>query len=182
MVSMQNPSNESKEKHMSTLKVSGAQLFYEVNGSGPLLILIPGAAGTGEVFHPLAHHLSARYQVVTYDRRGFSRSQLDGPQDYEHRLVTDTDDVRCLIEHLTDQPAIVFGNSSGAIVALEVLTHSPEWVQTIVAHEPPVVFLLSMRRNGGPFSMGSTTPTARRGFLKPCTSLRAGLLEAETVR
>jgi len=142
MVSMQNPSNERKEKHMSTLKVPGAQLFYEVSGSGPLLILIPGAAGVGEVFHPLAHHLSAQYQVVTYDRRGFSRSQLDGPQDYEHRLATDTDDVRRLIEHLTDKPAIVFGNSSGAIVALEVLTHSPDWVQMVVAHEPPVVFLL----------------------------------------
>ena len=127
---------------MSTLKVPGAQLFYEVSGSGPLLILIPGAAGVGEVFHPLAHHLSAQYQVVTYDRRGFSRSQLDGPQDYEHRLATDTDDVRRLIEHLTDKPAIVFGNSSGAIVALEVLTHSPDWVQMVVAHEPPVVFLL----------------------------------------
>jgi len=44
--------------------------------------------------------------------------------------------------HLTDQPATVFGNSSGAIVALEVLTQYPERVQTVVAHEPPVVFLL----------------------------------------
>ena len=128
---------------MSTFKVPGAQLFYEVSGSGPLLVLIPGAAGTGEVFHPLVRELIARYQVVTYDRRGFSRSQLDGPQDYDHRLATDADDVRRLIEHLTDQPAIVFGNSSGAIVALEVLTRYPERVQMVVAHEPPVVSLLS---------------------------------------
>jgi hypothetical protein len=35
---------------MSTLKVPGAQLSYEVSGSGPLLILIPGASGAGEVF------------------------------------------------------------------------------------------------------------------------------------
>ncbi len=127
---------------MSTLKVPGAQLYYEVEGSGPLLILIPGAAGVGEVFRKVTRELSARYQVVTYDRRGFSRSQLDGPQDYEHRLSTDTDDVRRLIEHLTDKPAIVFGNSSGAIVALEVLTHYHERVQTVVAHEPPAVNLL----------------------------------------
>ncbi len=127
---------------MSTLKVPGAQLYYEVEGSGPLLILIPGAAGVGEVFRPLARALSARYRVVMYDRRGFSRSHLDGPQDYDYRLSTDADDVRRLIEHLTDQPAIVFGNSSGAIVALEVLTHYPERVQTVVAHEPPVVLLL----------------------------------------
>jgi hypothetical protein len=65
-------------KHMSTLKVPGAQLYYEVSGDGPLLILIPGAAGTGEVFRPLTGPLAERYQVVTYDRRGFSRSELDG--------------------------------------------------------------------------------------------------------
>jgi acetyltransferase/esterase len=131
-----------KGKRISILKVPGAQLSYEVEGSGPLLILIPGAAGVGEVFRPLAHHLSAHYQVVTYDRRGFSRSSLDGPQDYDHRLSTDADDVRRLIEHLTDKPAIVFGNSSGALVALEVLIHFPKQVQTVVTHEPPTVSLL----------------------------------------
>jgi len=47
-----------------------------------------------------------------------------------------------LIEHLTDKPATLFGNSSGAIVALEVFIHAPERVQTVVAHEPPVVNLL----------------------------------------
>src|SRR5215467_1380399 len=130
-------------KQMNTLKVPGAHLSYEVSGSGPLLILIPGAAGVGEVFRQLARALSAQYQVVTYDRRGFSRSRLDGPQDDEHRLATDADDVRRLIEHLTDQPMAVFGNSSGAIVALEVLTLFPERVQTVVAHEPPVVSGLS---------------------------------------
>lgn len=129
---------------MSTLKVPGAQLFYEVSSSaGPLLILIPGASGTGESFRPLASHLTSQYQVVTYDRRGFSRSHLDGHQDYDHRLATDTDDIRRLIEHVSDQPAMVFGSSSGAIVALEVLTQYPEWVQTLVAHEPPAVKLLA---------------------------------------
>jgi pimeloyl-ACP methyl ester carboxylesterase len=129
-------------KRMSTLKVPGAQLSFEVEGSGTLMILIPGAKGEGEVFRQVARTLAARYQVVTYDRRGFSRSKLDGPQDYNHRLETDADDVRRLIEHLTDKPATVFGSSSGAIVALEVLIHSPEQVQTVVAHEPPVVSLL----------------------------------------
>src|SRR5260370_33524 len=107
---MQQPSDEREEKRMSTLKVPSAQLFYEVSGSGPLLILIPGASGVGEVFRQVAHELISRYQVVTYDRRGFSRSHLVGPQNYDHRLSTDIDDVRRLIEHLTDQPVTVFGN------------------------------------------------------------------------
>jgi pimeloyl-ACP methyl ester carboxylesterase len=127
---------------MNILNVPGAQLSYEVTGSGPLLILIPGASGTEDSFRPLAHHLISPYQVVTYDRRGFSRSHLDGSADSAHRLATDADDVQRLIEHLTDQPAIVIGSSSGAIVALEVLTHSPERVQTLVANAPPAVFLL----------------------------------------
>jgi acetyltransferase/esterase len=142
MMSMPRPSSKKEEKQMKILKVPGAQLSYEVTGIGPLLILIPGAAGTGEVFRPLAHVLISHYQVVTYDRRGFSRSSLDGPQDYEHRLSTDADDVRRLIEHLTNQPATVFGNSSGALVALSVISHAPELVQTVVAHEPPAVLLL----------------------------------------
>jgi acetyltransferase/esterase len=127
---------------MSTLTVPGAQVYYEVAGSGPLLILIPGASGTGESFRPLVPSLVSHYQVVIYDRRGFSRSKLDGPQDYAQRLVTDADDVRCLINHLTNQPALVIGLSSGALVALEVLIRSPEGVQTVVAHEPPAVTLL----------------------------------------
>ncbi len=127
---------------MSTLTVPGATLYYEVSGNGPLLMMIAGSAGTGQVFGPLVAPLAERYQVVTYDRRGFSRSQLDGPPDDDRRLDTDADDVRRLIEQLTDKPAIVFGNSSGAIVALKVLSAYPERVRTVVAHESPVVTLL----------------------------------------
>jgi len=128
---------------MSLLTVPGAQVSYEVEGSGPLLILIPGASGTGESFRPLISHLTAHYQVVIYDRRGFSQSKLGGPQDYAHRLATDADDVRRLIKRVTNQPAMVFGNSSGALVALEVLIHFPERIQTVIVHEPPIVPLLS---------------------------------------
>ena len=49
---------------MSLLTVPGAQLRYEVSGSGPHLILIPGASGTGESFRQLPAHLSVHYQVV----------------------------------------------------------------------------------------------------------------------
>jgi len=31
---------------MSTLDVPGAQLYYETHGSGPLMIMIPGALAT----------------------------------------------------------------------------------------------------------------------------------------
>lgn len=127
---------------MSVLEAPAARLYYEVVGAGPLLLLVPPANGHAEVYRNLADELSARYRVVTYDRRGFSRSQLDGAQDYDRRLTTDADDVRGLIEHLSDEPATVFGSSSGALVALEVLIRHPDVVRALIAHEPPALRLL----------------------------------------
>jgi acetyltransferase/esterase len=128
---------------VSALDVAGARLYYETRGDGPLLIMIPGASGVSDSFRMVAAHLAERYTVVLYDRRGFSRSRLDGPQDYAHRLPTDAHDVRRLIEHVTDEPATVFGASSGALVALEVLIRHPAVVNTLVAFEPPAVLQLS---------------------------------------
>ncbi len=127
---------------MSILDVPGARLHYEVHGSGPPLLMVPGASGEAGSFSKVTAHLAEHYAVVTYDRRGFSRSQLDGPQDHDRRLETDADDVRRLLEHLGEKPATVFGNSSGGIVALEVLVHHPSAVRTLVSFEPPAVRLL----------------------------------------
>jgi acetyltransferase/esterase len=128
---------------MSVLDVPGARLCYETHGHGPHLIMVPGASGTADSFHRMvAKHLAAHYTVVLYDRRGFSRSQLDGPQDYALRLQTDADDVRRLIQHLGDAPATVFGTSSGGIVVLELLTRHPEVVGTLIPFEPPAVLQL----------------------------------------
>src|SRR6266852_6684733 len=124
---------------MSILEAPGARLYYETHGSGPLILMVPGASGAADSFKLVTEHLAAHYTVVLYDRRGFSRSQLAGPQDYEHRLETDAADVRRLLEHLSDEPATVFGVSSGAIVALQVLARHPSVVRTIIPYEPPAV-------------------------------------------
>ena len=47
-----------------------------------------------------------------------------------------------MIEHLGDEPATVFGGSSGGVVALAVLTHHPSVVRTLVPFEPPAVRVL----------------------------------------
>jgi len=125
--------------HTSILEVPGARLYYETHGSGPVMLMVPGATGSAYSFQRVTEHLAAHYTVVTYDRRGFSRSPLDGPQDYDRRLETDADDVRRLIEHLSDEPATVFGSSSGGIIVLEVLANHPSVVRTLVPHEPAAV-------------------------------------------
>jgi pimeloyl-ACP methyl ester carboxylesterase len=125
--------------NIGVLEVPGARLYYESAGSGPPLVLVAGGNGTAQIFGPLAERLAEHYTVVTYDRRGFGRSRLDGAQDYEHRLQTDADDVRQVIERVATAPATVFGPSSGAIVALQALTSHPGAVDNVVAYEPPAV-------------------------------------------
>lgn len=126
----------------STLEVPGARIHHESHGNGPLLLMIPGASGTAEGFRMVADHLAAHYTLVRYDRRGFSRSQLTGKQDYDHRLDTDADDVQHLIEHLGGEPANVLGVSSGAIIALNLLVRHPSVVRTVIPFEPPAMRLL----------------------------------------
>lgn len=124
------------------LDVPGASLYYETKGTGPLLLMIPGANGTTSSFIPVSQYLSKQFTVVLYDRRGFSRSKLVGEQDYDRRLETDADDASRLIQHLSDQPAFVLGSSSGAIVSLKLLLRHPSLVRVLIPHEPPAVSLL----------------------------------------
>lgn len=127
---------------MPFLDLTNAKLHYDTFGNGPLLLCIPGADGRGAVFHDAARHLSRSFTVVCYDRRGYSQSQHIGAQDFKNRLSTDADDASALIAHLSNEAVAVFGTSSGAIVATQLLIQHPNRVHTLIAHEPPAFALL----------------------------------------
>lgn len=131
----------------ATLDVPGATLYHEIRGSGgPVLLLIPGGGGDVAPFTAIGEALAGRYTVVAYERRGFSRSPLAKPLepgDDEHRIATDAEDAHRLLAHLTTEPAYVFGSSSGAIVALELMTRHPDDVRLLLPHEPPLAALVS---------------------------------------
>ncbi|MFF9147437.1 alpha/beta fold hydrolase [Streptomyces sp. NPDC014861] len=127
---------------IGSLRVNGATLRYEKRGRGPLLLLIPGGTGGASSFDGVVDDLAAEYTVATYDPRGMSRSTLDEPE-AEQRVSEHADDAFRILELLSPhEPARVFGASSGAIVAVHLLTAHPERVTRVVAHEPPLVEVL----------------------------------------
>src|ERR687886_1012291 len=130
------------QPHTHTLKVPGATLYYEVRGTGPLLLLIPGGPADSSVFTPIRGVLSERHTVVTYDPRGLSRSTFDGePQDTT--VQTFAEDAHQLLAAIDTEPAAyVFGSSGGAPVGFELMSRYPEQVRALVAHEPPLARLL----------------------------------------
>jgi pimeloyl-ACP methyl ester carboxylesterase len=79
--------------------------------------------------------------VITYDRRGLSRSILDDPANGV-KLTEHANDVHLLLEELTDQPVLMLGCSLGASIGFHLAVDHPEQVSTLVAHEPVTPRLL----------------------------------------
>ncbi|GAA3924931.1 alpha/beta hydrolase [Actinomadura viridis] len=123
------------------LTMTDARLHYEMLGSGPPLLLVPGGNGDAGVYTAAARTLTAHFTVVTYDRRGHSRSPLTGPPG-EERVERHAEDAHTLLTAIGAGPAHVFGSSSGALIAMELAARHPGRVRTVIAHEPPAVGLL----------------------------------------
>jgi pimeloyl-ACP methyl ester carboxylesterase len=123
------------------LEVPGATLYYEVRGSGPVLLCIPGGPTDAGSFRDLAGRLSDRYTVVTYDPRGHSRSVLDAKTN-EMPVALHANDAAALLEAMGDEPAAVYGNSGGGTIGLDLVTRKPELVGTLLAHETCLIELL----------------------------------------
>lgn len=130
---------------METLELQGAKLRYHKVGNGPVIIFIPGANGTGDIFMPLAQQLKDKFTVVAVDRRGYGQSELTEPlpeeainPDSRYRVKRDAQDIAELAKSLSDDPVYVLGSSSGSIVAMHVLKEHPDVVKKIAFHEPPI--------------------------------------------
>jgi pimeloyl-ACP methyl ester carboxylesterase len=121
--------------------VPGARLHTETHGSGPLLLLIHGGNGDSASFDGIVGPLAEHVTVLTYVRRGFVRSPLDVPPAGAGRIAADVEDAAALICAHGGE-ALVFGSSSGAIVALDLVTRHPDLVRVVVVHEPPILELL----------------------------------------
>jgi hypothetical protein len=94
---------------VSQLQTPEVNLYYTVRGSGPMLLILQGGAGNADGSEALANELSADFTIVTYDRRGLSRSTLIQPDRYE--IASHADDAARLIGALSGEPAFVFGSS-----------------------------------------------------------------------
>ena len=127
---------------IDSLKVPGASLYYEVRGSGPVLLMIPGGPADANSFQGIAPHLTDEFTLVTYDPRGISRSPLDEPIDDRRIVELFADDAHRLLAAVGTEPAFVFGTSGGALIGLDLGARHPGQVQVLVAHEPPAIALL----------------------------------------
>jgi len=117
------------------------KLYYEVRGTGPTVLFIPGASGDAGVFGDTAERLSDEFTVITYDRRGNSRS----PKPAGWTVTTlgeQATDAAGLIRALGVEPIAAFGTSGGAEILLELVLHYPTALRGAIVHEPPLMGVL----------------------------------------
>jgi pimeloyl-ACP methyl ester carboxylesterase len=117
------------------VRTEGDDLYYEVRGRGRPLLMIPPAGGDGWRYSYVADILANEYKVITFDRRANARSTMNFPQNFE--MSQQSRDAVAILRAVGEQSAIVFGNSSGAQIALDIAKTQPDAVQAVVAHEPP---------------------------------------------
>lgn len=121
--------------------VGGTKLYSEVRGSGPSVVLVPGAGGDGGYLQPLAEALADEFTVLTYDRRSNSRSPR--PEGWTQTSNEEqARDIAGLVRALDLAPAVVFGNSGGAINALCAVVEHESLFRGAILHEPPLLSVL----------------------------------------
>ena len=124
-------------KLMQRARVNGAELEFEVMGTGEPVLLIHGAF-IAEAYAPLCAEpaVNSRYRLVRYHRRGYAGSStVRAP----FSLAEQAADCRALLRHLGIGHAHVVGHSSGGVIALRLALDAPEVVHSLVLLEPALL-------------------------------------------
>jgi pimeloyl-ACP methyl ester carboxylesterase len=109
--------------------VNDLNLYYEVHGEGPPLILLHGAYMTAEMMAPLTEGLTGTRQVIVPEMQAHGRTgDIDRPLTYEHMA----DDAAALIGRLGLEQADVVGYSMGGGAALQLAIRHPALVRRLV--------------------------------------------------
>ena len=113
----------------------GTSIAYDKVGSGPPVVLIDGAL-CSRTLGPsvkLAPLLAEQFTVFAYDRRGRGDSGENSPYD----VAREVEDLDALIREAGGS-ALVFGHSSGAVLALRAAAHGLS-IKKLALYEAPLI-------------------------------------------
>ena len=122
---------------MERARIDGAELEYEVSGTGEPVVFIHGAF-IADTFRPLLAEpsLAGRYRLILYHRRGYAgSSRASGPVSVAQQAA----DCRALLRHLGVERAHVVGHSYGGAVALQLALDAPDVVHSLALLEPALM-------------------------------------------
>jgi 3-oxoadipate enol-lactonase len=106
--------------------VNGVELYWEQRGSGPRLLFCNGSGLTLQDVRPLLDPLTARFDLLAWDYRGFGRS---APVSHPYTMADVAADAAGLLEITGWESCRVIGASFGGMVAQEFTVTNPGRVE-----------------------------------------------------
>jgi 3-oxoadipate enol-lactonase len=110
----------------------GAQLYYEVAGTGHPLLLIHAGVADSRMWDDQFELFAQHYRVIRYDLRGFGQSEVPAGQ------FSNSEDIVNLLRFLEVQKTSIIGISFGSKIALDFALSYPDMVDALVLGAPSV--------------------------------------------
>lgn len=114
---------------MPLLTIDDGEVYYEVLGGGPPLLLLPGLGRGTSYYDLVTPFLTDKFQVIRVDPRGIGRSSR-GPLPYTFERWSD--DFARILEKLQIGTTAVVGCSQGAAMAMHLADRHPDRVKSLV--------------------------------------------------
>jgi pimeloyl-ACP methyl ester carboxylesterase len=124
-----------------TVENEDCELHYWYQGTGPLLVMVPGGGGNGDQYNKIMTLLDKPFTVATFDRRQMSASKAK-----ENKLFNPAQSARDIIaitKAIGRPKASIFANSGGGIIALQLAASYPAHLEHHILHEIPTTSLLN---------------------------------------
>lgn len=109
----------------------GTTISYRATGSGPGLVVVPGAGLRGRSYMRLAGRLADGFTVYSIDRRGRGDS---GPKGHRYGIERELEDVAAVLQ--ATKSRLLFGHSYGGLISAEVARVLP--LDAVVLYDPAI--------------------------------------------
>jgi pimeloyl-ACP methyl ester carboxylesterase len=155
------------EIFMPKVETNGIEIYYEIHGEGPPLLLISGLGYSMWQWHRMVPYLEKYFQVMTLDNRGVGKTDKPaGP--YTAQMLAA--DIVGLLDASNIDKAVVMGHSMGGFIAQAMALEFPQKVSKLI---------LASTNFGGPRHV-PVTPEALAVLSDvtgdPMTRLRNGII------
>jgi pimeloyl-ACP methyl ester carboxylesterase len=118
---------------MAWFEHGNSRIYYEAQGSGDPVLVLPGLFGSIEEFSSLRDALvMAGYQVIAADLPGSGRSEPQPRAYTASYFEEDTHAFAALVRHLTSGPAHLLGFSNGGEISLLMASLIPGIARSVV--------------------------------------------------
>jgi pimeloyl-ACP methyl ester carboxylesterase len=116
---------------MPKINRDGVEIYYEVHGSGPALLLTHGYSSTSAMWKGQIEALSRHHKLVLWDMRGHGQSDYPAdPAQYSEALTVA--DMAALLDRVGADSAIVGGLSLGGYMSLAFYRSHPQRVSALL--------------------------------------------------